>query len=222
MVGRAAGGGSVDRGDRTRGRARPVHGVVLGAQARADVLARGAPRCARARSTASCSRRSWPASSRSATSRTCSNAARHRFGIGYASMDSKPLALRDFASAGPRCHPTPRAICGSAPTTARRHSCATVMATGDAAGAASSRSCGDGLAYGRCSSQKLAESASSVGSTPTRARCSSITWIQARSPSRSAMATRARSSACARRRASAYSCARTATLRSRREPPMFP
>ena len=47
MVGRATGGGSVDRGDRTRGRPRPVHGVVLGAQARADVLARGAPRGAR-------------------------------------------------------------------------------------------------------------------------------------------------------------------------------
>ncbi len=195
MVGRAAGGGSVDRGDRTRGRPRPVHGVVLGAQARADVLARGAPRGA------------GPDRPRVAHGdrRLRALDPRHRGrvrtqpGIGSAlatqGMDSKPLALRDFASAGPRSSPTPRAICGSAPIMARRHSCATVMATGDAAGAASSRSCGDGLAYGRCSSQKLAESASSVGSTPARARCSSITWIQGRSPSRSAMATRARSSA---------------------------
>jgi hypothetical protein len=44
VAGGATGERSIDRGDRPRGRPRPVHGVLLGAQARADVGARRAPR----------------------------------------------------------------------------------------------------------------------------------------------------------------------------------
>jgi hypothetical protein len=47
VVGAAAGVWSLDRGDRARGRPRPLHRLLLGAQARPDVLPCGTPRGAR-------------------------------------------------------------------------------------------------------------------------------------------------------------------------------
>ena len=98
MAGRATGGRSVDRGDRPRGRPRSLHRVVLGAQARPDLVARGAPRGARADRARAAGRDRQPASSRFATWQTCwsrsPTAVRHwlhRHGIETARMKRERL-----------------------------------------------------------------------------------------------------------------------------------
>ena len=78
MAGGATGGWGVDRGDRPRGRPRSLHRVVLGAQARPDLVARRAPRGARADRARAAHRDRRRATSRCATWPTCWSAAHRR------------------------------------------------------------------------------------------------------------------------------------------------
>jgi hypothetical protein len=221
VVSRATRGRSLDRGDRARGRPRPLNGVVLGAQARADVGARGAPRGAPVRSTASCWVRSSAASSRSATWRTFSNES----GIdsSLATQARTPDRSR-CATARPPDRAATRRRARSADVPRSRPDAVRARPRWLPAMPQMPRRLGRAAAGSRTVDAHRGSRRACVlcGFDTQPGALQFTTWIQARSPSRSAVATRARSSACARRRASACSCARTATLRSRRELPMFP
>ena len=101
MAGRATGGRSVDRGDRARGRPRSLHRVVLGAQARPDLVARGAPRGAWADRARAARRDRHVASSRFATwpsvlerSPTAVRHWLHRHGLETGRMSAAPRHRR--------------------------------------------------------------------------------------------------------------------------------
>lgn len=173
------------------------------------------------RSSASCSRRSWPAACRSATWRMCSNEVPRLSAIGCASTDSRPLAPRGCASAGPPCPQTPGPISGCAPTTVRplraRSRWLSTMRQCRVEAVMRRRA--------RVRSMLIAEAGGACVICGFEGHTAALQFHHvdpSQSPSRSATATRGRSSACAMRRASASSCARTATLRSRPERPIFP